>query len=91
MEYTTSLLRWIQRLEHYEIPSWDELPCLDLYMDQVITLMEQYLSVYQKENVKLITPSMINNYVKLGVIPLFSALAFGSPGPLVAHKQRGDA
>lgn len=69
MEYTTSLLRWIHRLEHYEIPSWEELPCLDLYMDQVITLMEQYLSVYQKEDEKLITPSMINNYVKLGVIP----------------------
>ncbi len=69
MEYITPLQRWIQRLDQYEIPSWEELPCLDLYMDQVITLMEQYLSVYQKENEKLITPSMINNYVKLGVIP----------------------
>ncbi len=64
-----SLQNWIQTLEHFDIPSWEELPRLDLYMDQVVTLMESYLSAYQKPGDKLITPSMINNYVKLGVIP----------------------
>ena len=54
-------------LEPYELPAWEELPRLDLYMDQVITLMEEYLSFYKMD--KPITPSMINNYVKLGVIP----------------------
>lgn len=50
-----------------KIPLWNELPELDLYMDQIIVLMEKYLGSTPKD--KLITPSMINNYVKLGVIP----------------------
>ncbi len=53
----------------YAIPDWEELPKISLYMDQVMILMEEYLSVYQKTGDKVITPSMINNYVKLGVIP----------------------
>ena len=56
-------------IKDYSIPSWNELPNLDLYMDQVITLMEEYLSVYKKPEESVITPSMVNNYVKLGVIP----------------------
>jgi len=56
-------------IEPYELPTWEALPRFDLYMDQVITLMEEYLSLYKKPTDKLITPSMINNYVKLGVIP----------------------
>lgn len=50
-----------------KIPTWNELPELDLYMDQIIVLMEKYLGSTPKD--KLITPSMINNYVKLGIIP----------------------
>lgn len=68
-EQTKFLENWTEALEAYEIPTWTELPSLSLYMDQVITLMEEYLSVYQKPGDKLITPSMVNNYVKLGVIP----------------------
>lgn len=58
-------------LTGYSLPSWDVLPDIELYMDQVISLVTKYLEVY--DNVmglhKLITPSMINNYVKLGIIP----------------------
>ena len=36
-------------------------------MDQVIVLMEKHLNASKKD--KLITPSMINNYVKLGIVP----------------------
>ena len=50
-----------------KIPVWNELPEIDLYMDQIIVLMEKYLGTLQND--KLITPSMINNYVKLGIIP----------------------
>lgn len=50
-----------------KIPLWNELPELDLYMDQIIVLMDKYLNSSEKD--KLITPSMINNYVKLGIIP----------------------
>ncbi len=69
MDNARNLQEWICTLEEHDIPSWEELPRLDLYMDQVITLMDTYLSAYQKPGDKLLTPSMINNYVKLGVIP----------------------
>lgn len=48
-----------------KLPRWNELPEIDLYMDQVIALMERYLPY----NEKILTPSMINNYVKLGIMP----------------------
>lgn len=54
-------------LNSRKIPLWNELPELDLYMDQIIVLMEKYLGATAKD--KLITSSMINNYVKLGIIP----------------------
>lgn len=54
-------------LSSRKIPIWNDLPDIDLYMDQIIVLMEKYLGTSHKD--KLITPSMINNYVKLGIIP----------------------
>ncbi len=51
------------------IPRWDELPEFDLYMDQVIGLADKYLGVLSIDGKELLTPSMINNYVKSGVLP----------------------
>ena len=58
-------------IEKHKLPYWHELPEIDLYMDQVIVLMEKYLSwcIEPDQNTKIITPSMINNYVKLGIMP----------------------
>ena len=54
----------------HKLPYWDELPDIDLYMDQVVVLMEKYMSIHKNdENIKIITNSMINNYVKLGIMP----------------------
>ena len=50
-------------------PRWHELPEFDLYMDQVIALVEKYLRPLYPENKAPITPSMINNYVKNGALP----------------------
>ena len=58
---------YTEKLYSRKIPLWNELPEIDLYMDQIIVLMEKYLCSNHEE--KLITPSMINNYVKLGIIP----------------------
>lgn len=49
------------------LPRWKDLPDIDLYMDQVITLLNKYIEPFSSEGE--ITPSMINNYVKHGVIP----------------------
>ncbi len=53
----------------FKLPHWEDLPDIELYMDQVISLMEKYLQHTTGENDKTLTPSMINNYVKLGIIP----------------------
>lgn len=58
-------------LTNYALPSWDMLPDIDLYMDQVVSLITKYLEVPSSTigfN-RPVTSSMINNYVKLGIIP----------------------
>lgn len=60
---------YFELLKH-KLPYWDELPEIDLYMDQVIALMDKYLSFHKiDENTNVVTHSMINNYVKLGMMP----------------------
>jgi len=68
---TAKLRKWEHVLGTLNLPKWDELPTLDLYMDQVISLLKQYLSFYPEElgGEKVITQSVINNYVRLKVIP----------------------
>ena len=65
------LLRWERFLDSYRLPEWDDLPQIDLYLDQVIALVNQYLGffVYDPTEEKLLTPSMVNNYVKLRLLP----------------------
>jgi len=72
MEDARKLLldEWSQKIKSYRFPRWEELPEIDFYMDQIITFTEKRLSVFQEEGTgKLITPSIINNYVKLKIIP----------------------
>lgn len=60
---------WTRKMRENSIANWNELPDIELYMDQVITYIEKQLAVFQEEEEnKLITSSMINNYVKDGVI-----------------------
>lgn len=64
------LINWVTELENYHMPNWNDLPDIDLYMDQVITYLEKQLAVFSKnEDEKFITPAMINNYVKNEIIP----------------------
>ena len=51
------------------LPRWDDLPDFDLYMDQVISLMERYLGAPANPADKGLTASMVNNYVKTGLVP----------------------
>ena len=68
-ELNKVLSDWCEQMLSYRIPRWRELPEIELYMDQVIALMEKYLGVFYDEENKTITPSIINNYVKLGLVP----------------------
>lgn len=49
------------------LPTWEELPDIELYMDQVVALTNRYLGNDTKE--KMVTSSMVNNYVKMKVMP----------------------
>lgn len=66
-ELESSIAAWDKKVEEKCLPTWDELPGIELYMDQVITLVDGYLSALGSD--KAITQPMVNNYVKLGIMP----------------------
>ena len=51
------------------LPRWEELPDIELYMDQVLILVERYLGSMSGPDGRNLTASMVNNYVKQGVMP----------------------
>lgn len=57
-----------QDANNFHCPRWEELPGLSLYMDQVIIILEEAVSLFI-EGDKGVTSTMINNYVKHKVIP----------------------
>lgn len=67
---TGKLLRWQNYLNKHNLPTWDDLPSIGLYMDQVITLISQYLSFLPANtDDQVITASAINNYVRMKIMP----------------------
>lgn len=60
----------MEPLQAHRSALWEDLPDLELYMDQVITYLDRQLSPFQSAaDEKLMTAAMINNYVKSGLIP----------------------
>ena len=58
-------------IEKVHIPRWEELPNVDLYMDQILTFINTSLSecikygnAEEDEKNTILTKTMINNYVK---------------------------
>ena len=57
---------WIQL--GYIVP--EDIPSIELYMDQVTTFMDKYLSLNKRsEDDKTLTKTMINNYTKNDLLP----------------------
>ena len=56
------------------MPRWKELPNVDLYLDQVVTLINTSLKIFlpdissEKAENQILTKTMINNYVKNNLI-----------------------
>ena len=65
------LRRWENYLNSFHLPQWDELPDMDLYMDQVVMLLQRYLNFLPEDEHgnAAITASIINNYVRLKIMP----------------------
>lgn len=68
-ELTAALAEIDSLLRAQRLPRWHELPDLELYMDQVLSLIGRYLGSYPGFDGKGLTASMVNNYVKLGAMP----------------------
>lgn len=65
-----ALRQWCERLASFEVGQWEEWPDIDLYMDQVISYLERYMNYFRiYEGEKIITPAIINNNTKDGVLP----------------------
>lgn len=62
---------WLTNLNQLKLPLWQDLPEITLYLDQVLEYVNSYLDqllVTTLKKEKIITASMINNYVKQGII-----------------------
>ena len=52
------------------MPRYDEIPDIDLYMDQLLVYIDKVLAPLSvNEQEKALTTSMVNNYVKQGILP----------------------
>ena len=62
-----SILESLSRVDYIPL---DDLPNIDLYMDQVTTLMEKELEQSKRyDEDKVLTKTMINNYAKNNLLP----------------------
>lgn len=76
MAYDKSLVagklrRWEKYLDRYRLPTWEQIPNIGLYMEQVIALLKQYLDYLPPElkEEQFLTASTINNYVRTKIMP----------------------
>lgn len=62
---------WRQFMQEHRLPSWQELEGLELYMEQVVPLVSGFVNLrpHEPELEPVLTPSAINNYVRLRIMP----------------------
>ena len=66
-ERLNELLAHLDSLDHIHV---DEIPQIDLYVDQVTTFMEKHLGELKRyPEDKVLTKTMINNYAKNNLLP----------------------
>ena len=65
------------RLKTFQPTSWELIPDLGLYMDQVITFIERQCKELFMDGDRIFTPSMVNNYVKIGLVERPVAKKYG--------------
>ncbi len=60
----------IQKLNEIDFINPEDIPNIDLYMDQVTTFMDEHLNACKRnEDDKILTKTMINNYTKNNFLP----------------------
>lgn len=69
------LLELKHRMEEERPASWEELPDLALYMDQIISYMPRQLIHFDDH--EMLTSAMVNNYIKEGLVPRADGKRYG--------------
>ena len=65
-----SIMDIIQKLKDIDYINPEDIPNIDLYMDQVTTFMEEHLAACKRmDDEKILTKTMINNYTKNDFLP----------------------
>ena len=60
----------LESLDHVDYIRPEEIPNIDLYMDQVTTFMDEHFSSTKRYSEdKILTKTMINNYTKNNLLP----------------------
>lgn len=52
----------------FHCPRWEEFPDVELYADQVLSIIQKYVSFFGEEIEMTFTSNMINNYVKQKIV-----------------------
>lgn len=69
----TEIKDWIKKIEKMHLPRWEQLPELALYLDQVLEYVNDHVGIIfikqSESSEKILTSSMINNYVKNQIMP----------------------
>lgn len=67
---TKEILDLIRSMQDIDYIDPEEIPNIDLYMDQVTTFMDRHLASSKRfEEDKILTKTMINNYTKNNLLP----------------------
>ena len=53
---------------NFSYPKWEDIPNIDLYLDQVLLYVNQVCAPISADKDKGLTASMVNNYVKHGYL-----------------------
>lgn len=72
MEHSSeeSIMDILKKLNEIDYIDPDEIPSIDLYMDQVTTFMDEHLAACKRQDDdKILTKTMINNYTKNNFLP----------------------
>ena len=64
-----------RRLEEERPMPWDAFPDIGLYMDQVISYVSRQLIRFEEG--EALTPAMVNNYIKDGLLPRAEGKKYG--------------
>ena len=70
MDFNDDIIkRLIKETTHTEEINLNDIPCVDLYMDQVTTFFEDKLTSLKRDKEdKILTKTMINNYTKAKIL-----------------------